>query len=142
MKKAGHSALAPCPCGNPAGYAACCERWHRGPQRLMAPDALALMKSRYSAFVQNELNYLLETWHASTRPPSLDGNEAGLKWLGLEVRRYAQQDDDHATVEFVARSRHHGQASRLHEISRFVREGGRWFYVDGDFVQKTPSRAG
>lgn len=126
----------PCPCGNPATYEACCKRWHHGPRRLMAPDAEALMRSRYTAFVLDELEYLLETWHPSTRPPSLEANAPGVKWLGLQVRRHERRDADHATVEFVARSRHKGQASRLHEISRFVRENGRWFYVDGDFVQK------
>lgn len=103
----------------------------------MAPDAEALMRSRYAAFVLNELDYLLDTWHASTRPSSLEANAPGMKWLGLQVRRHERQDADHATVEFVARSRHNGQASRLHEVSRFVREDGRWFYVDGDFVQKS-----
>jgi len=57
---------------------------------------------------------------------------AGLKWLGLEVRRHEQQDADHASVEFVARSKLGGRAQRLHETSRFAREDGRWFYLDGD----------
>ncbi|TEA73613.1 zinc chelation protein SecC [Pollutimonas harenae] len=94
------------------------------------------MRSRYTAFVLNDLDYLLDTWHASTRPASLEGNGPQVKWLGLQLRNHHQQDADHATVEFVARSRHRGQAVRLHEISRFVREDGQWFYVDGDFVQK------
>ncbi|MBP9654883.1 MAG: hypothetical protein KBE19_10895, partial [Rhodocyclaceae bacterium] len=42
------------------------------------------------------------------------------------------QDDDRATVEFVARYRIAGRGHRLHELSRFVREEGRWFYVDGE----------
>ena len=90
------------------------------------------MRSRYSAFVLGLTEYLLETWHASTRPARLDASEPGLKWLGLEVRRHAPIDTDHAAVEFVARSKLAGRAQRLHEISRFVREDGRWFYVDGD----------
>lgn len=102
----------------------------------MAPDAQTLMRSRYTAFVLDKLDYLLDTWHSSTRPVSLEPNGTGIKWLGLDVRRHAQQDDDHATVEFVARSRQNGRAARLHEVSRFVREDGRWFYVDGDFVEK------
>jgi SEC-C motif-containing protein len=93
--------------------------------------AEALMRSRYSAFTLDLADYLLATWHASTRPAQLAANEPGLKWLGLEVRRHTVIDDDHATVEFVARSKLAGCAQRLHEISRFVREGGRWFYVDG-----------
>ncbi|MNL16095.1 hypothetical protein D3C87_1371180 [compost metagenome] len=90
------------------------------------------MRSRYSAFVLDKLPYLLATWHPSTRPASLAPNPPDLKWLGLEVKATAAQDADHATVEFVARSRQAGRASRMHEISRFVREGGQWFYVDGD----------
>ncbi|WP_041709623.1 YchJ family protein [Advenella kashmirensis] len=129
----------PCPCGSVSSYEACCGRWHHGVLRLMAPDAQTLMRSRYSAFVLDELGYLLDTWHSSTRPVSLEPNAPGTKWLGLEVRQHTRQDDDHATVEFVARSRHNGRAARLHEVSRFVREDGRWFYVDGDFVEKERS---
>ncbi|MYN14276.1 hypothetical protein GSY71_14125 [Pusillimonas sp. TS35] len=128
--------LASCPCGDTASYEACCGRWHHGPRHLMAPDAQTLMRSRYTAFVLDELQYLLDTWHVSTRPQTLDGNAPGVKWLGLTVRNARAQDADHATVEFVARSRHNGHAVRLHEISRFVRENGRWFYLDGQFVQK------
>lgn len=90
------------------------------------------MRSRYSAFVLALHDYLLATWHASTRPADLGADEPGLKWLGLEVKRHQQQDDDHATVEFVARSKLGGRAHRLHETSRFVREQGCWYYVDGD----------
>ena len=117
-----------CPCGSGAPYAACCGRWHAGEP---APTAEALMRSRYSAFTMNLVPYLLQTWHASTRPATLDEPPPGLKWLGLEVRR-AQEDGDRATVEFISRSKLGGRAARLHETSRFVREDGRWTYVDGD----------
>jgi len=133
MKPRRVSSLPACPCGSGAAYAACCGRWHHGALRLQAPDAAALMRSRYSAFVLDELDYLLETWHPSTRPPALEPNEPGTQWLGLDLRRHQQDDADHASVEFVARVRHHGKASRLHEVSRFVRENGRWLYVDGQF---------
>ena len=125
----------PCPCRTPADatpYGDCCARYHAGPLHLLAPTAEALMRSRYSAFVRGDLDYLLATWHASTRPARLDANPAGLKWLGLAVQRHTVIDADHATVEFVARSKLAGRAERLHELSRFVREDGRWFYVDGD----------
>jgi len=121
-----------CPCGLPRPYADCCGRYHAGPLHLLAPDAEALMRSRYSGFVQGLADYLLATWHASTRPASLEPDPPGLRWLGLDVRRHEVQDADHARVEFVARSKLGGRAQRLHETSRFVREGGRWFYVDGD----------
>jgi SEC-C motif-containing protein len=90
------------------------------------------MRSRYSAFVQDRRDYLLATWHASTRPAALEAPEPGLRWLGLEVRQSCLQDADHGTVEFVARSKLGGRAHRLHETSRFVREHGAWYYVDGD----------
>ncbi len=91
------------------------------------------MRSRYSAYVLALEPYLLATWHASTRPPALNlADEAGTKWLGLEVKRHQQSDDGQALVEFVARYRVAGRGHRLHEVSRFVREDGRWYYVDGD----------
>ena len=118
-----------CPCGLPAAYLQCCGRFHAGPLRLAAPDAEALMRSRYSAFVRELADYLLDTWHPSTRPPDL-GFEAGLRWLGLSVRRHEAQGPDAAIVEFIARSKLGGRAHRLHETSRFVRLQGRWFYVE------------
>ena len=89
------------------------------------------MRSRYSAYVLGLADYLRDTWHPDTRPAEPVPLEAGVQWLGLELRRHSAQDADHATVEFVARSRLGGRAARLHETSRFVREQGRWFYVDG-----------
>lgn len=124
----------PCLCGTALPYAACCGRFHAGTQPV--PNAEALMRSRYSAYVLGLNDYLLASWHASTRPApislSLTVDEPRLKWLGLEVRRHAVQDAEHATVEFVARSKLAGRAQRMHEVSRFVREGGCWFYVDGE----------
>ncbi len=125
------SSSAPCPCGRVAAYADCCGRWHAGPLHLQAPDAAALMRSRYSAFVLGLEDYLLDTWHPSTRPAAALQIDPSTRWLGLELRRHRAIDADHAEVEFVARSKHGGRASRLHETSRFVREAGRWFYVDG-----------
>ncbi len=126
----------PCPCrteqGPPLAYADCCGRYHAGTLALQAPTAEALMRSRYSAFVLKLPDYLLATWHPSTRPTSLDLNDAGLKWLGLAVKTFEVQDDTHATVEFIARSKQGGRAHRLHEVSRFLWEEGRWFYLEGD----------
>lgn len=128
-------ATAACPCGRlgakrqPLSYAACCQPWHTGQP---APDVEALMRSRYSAFVLDRLDYLLASWHPDTRPASIEPNEPGLRWLGLEVKRHQRQDADHATVEFVARSKLGGRAHRLHEVSRFERIDGRWYYRDGN----------
>jgi SEC-C motif-containing protein len=91
------------------------------------------MRSRYSAYVLGRVDYLLATWHPSTRPAALTIDPA-VRWLGLEIRHHQPIDADHATVEFVARSKQAGRAHRLHETSRFVREAGRWTYIDGDIV--------
>jgi SEC-C motif-containing protein len=114
-----------------AAYADCCGRFLDHFGDAPAPDAEHLMRSRYSAFVLERADYLLATWYPSTRPASLDFDEA-TKWLGLEVREHKPTGADTAEVEFVARYRVQGRAVRLHERSRFVREDGRWFYVDGD----------
>lgn len=91
------------------------------------------MRSRYSAFVLKLEAYLLATWHHTTRPAALELAADNSKWLGLEVRKHTLESADRATVEFVARYKTGGRAHRLHEISRFVREEGRWYYVDGQF---------
>ncbi len=131
------SAAQLCPCGRvdakkrAVAYADCCGRYVDHFSDAPSPDAEHLMRSRYSAFVLERADYLLATWHPSTRPASLDFDE-GTKWLGLEVREHKATGADAAEVEFVARYRVQGRAVRLHERSRFVREDGRWFYVDGD----------
>jgi len=120
-----------CPCGSGAAHAACC-----GP--LLAGTAAAgtaeqLMRSRYCAYVLGARDYLLATWHPATRPATLE-LDGRVRWLGLSVKRHEQAAPDAAVVEFVARHRiGGGSAARLHETSRFVREDGRWYYVDGDF---------
>jgi SEC-C motif-containing protein len=120
-----------CECGTSRSYADCCGRYHAGPLYLQAPNAEALMRSRYTAYVRNLTRYLLETWHPRTRPAELEPSPPGLRGLGLQVCGHAVLDADHATVEFVVRSKLGGRAQRMHETSRFVREDGRWYYVDG-----------
>lgn len=123
---------APCPCGSGRVLADCCARHLEGrPGGLPAPTAEALMRSRYTAFVFDQREHLLATWHPGTRPAAMEPPEPGLRWLGLTVKAHRMIDADHAEVEFVARSKLGGRAHRLHETSRFVREGGRWYYVDG-----------
>ena len=90
------------------------------------------MRSRYSAYGLGLLDYLLATWHASSSPGDLE--LPPVKWLGLEVR-YAQAAGDAGVVEFVARCKEGGRAQRLHETSRFVREDGRWYYIDGQMTE-------
>jgi SEC-C motif-containing protein len=121
----------PCPCGHPQPYAACCGRYHAG---AAAPDAEALMRSRYSAYVHLLPDYLLATWHPDTRPEALSLDEpAGqrTRWLGLTVHAHTQSDSEHAQVRFTARYRiGGGSAVKMQEHSRFVRQDGRWFYLD------------
>jgi SEC-C motif domain protein len=91
------------------------------------------MRSRYSAYALGLSEYIRDTWHSSTRPETLARFDAADKWLGLEIKDAPKAIGDEGIVEFVARSKPKGggAAIRLHERSRFVREGGRWFYVDG-----------
>ncbi|MCW4465887.1 YchJ family metal-binding protein [Glutamicibacter sp. MNS18] len=128
---------APCPCrvgqdGQP-GYRDCCGPWHAGraDHSALPPTAETLMRSRYSAFVLHLADYLLETWHESTRPRSLDF-DAGTQWLGLSIRRTRAggPQASRGVVEFSARYRSAGTDGEQHEISTFVREDGVWYYVD------------
>lgn len=87
------------------------------------------MRSRYSAYALGLQDYLLKSWHVSTRPSNMGLDEA-TTWLRLQVLRHEPLDDTHSVVEFVARYKVNGRAFRLHEVSRFVLEHGHWFYVD------------
>lgn len=128
-----------CPCGRldgkgrPLDRSVCCGPCIDDFAAHPAADAESLMRSRYSAFVERRADYLLATWHASRRPVEIDF-EPGCKWLGLEIRRARSTGPDSAEVEFVARSRTAGRAQRLHEFSRFLRQDGRWYYLDGDLL--------
>lgn len=91
------------------------------------------MRSRYSAYAMGETEYLLATWHPSTRPKSLE-LDPETRWYRLDIlsRTRGGLLDTEGTVEFRASYRHDGQAGSQHEISRFVREGKRWFYASGE----------
>lgn len=113
-----------CPCGG-GPYATCCGPVHRG--EAVAATAEALMRSRYSAFAVGDAAYLRASWHPTTRPARLDLDSA-LRWLGLEiVHALGGMFDTEGVVEF--RARH--DRGVVHERSRFVRDGGRWLYLDG-----------
>jgi SEC-C motif domain protein len=118
-----------CPCGSGRAYDACCGRLHAGEP---AADPETLMRSRYSAYVMGQEDYLLATWHPATRPAGLELDATPRpQWLGLAIKAYIPLDVTHATVEFLARYKLNGRAFRLHETSRFERVDGRWLYVDG-----------
>ncbi|MCC6136853.1 MAG: YchJ family protein [Candidatus Contendobacter sp.] len=121
-----------CPCGADAPYAGCCGRYLDGDQFPATVEAL--MRSRYVAYVQQRADYLLRTWHSTTQPEALDFSTDSGHWLGLKVIRVVagRAEDEHGTVEFVARYKVSGKAHRLHEISRFVREADLWVYLNAE----------
>jgi SEC-C motif-containing protein len=98
-----------------------------------APTALVLMRSRYSAFVTHDADYLLQSWHPDQRPASVEFDPQQ-RWLGLKIKSIQSGGigDAEGTVEFVARYKIDGKAHRLHETSRFVRLDNYWVYMDGD----------
>lgn len=119
-----------CPCGTGLIYGECCARFHRG---AAAPTAEALMRSRYSAFAAGDESYLLASWHPSTRPAALDLDD-GVRWRRLDIVRTEAGGpfDRTGVVEFAARFvEADGERGMLRETSRFVREEGRWTYLDG-----------
>lgn len=93
------------------------------------------MRSRYTAYVQRNGAYLHRSWHPSTRPSKKSLlNLADTTWTGLAIVRTEQggEQDSTGVVEFIAYYNDAvGQAQSMHQISRFVREGGRWYYLDG-----------
>ena len=117
----------PCPCGSNKHYSECCEPLHLGHRH--AETAEALMRSRYSAFVKMDADYLTRSWHQSTRPSDLSLEPT--KWIGLNIKSTKQGSslDSEGWVEFVARYKVDGRAHRLQENSFFKKENGAWFYV-------------
>ena len=126
-------AHAPCPCHSGQPYAACCGPWHAGlDKNIHAPTPEALMRSRYSAYAIGLIHYLLATWHPSTAPGELE--LPPMKWIDLEIR-HTEFSGEAGIVDCIARCRVNGRAQRLHETSRFVRQDGRWYYIDGQMVE-------
>ncbi len=132
-----NSLPATCPCRvldeQKLSYAQCCQPFHLGrTQKTVLPQtAEALMRSRYSAFVQLLPQYLLETWHESTRPEELELDE-DLVWTGLEVvkARAGGAGANRGVVEFIAHYGRGANAGSQREVSTFVRQDGAWYYVD------------
>ncbi|HEY8296380.1 MAG TPA: YchJ family protein [Micrococcaceae bacterium] len=122
-----------CPCLSGETYGACCGRFHRGDAD--APTAEALMRSRYSAFAANDAAYLLRSWHSDTRPATLELDPA-TQWRRLDMVRTVRGGplDTEGVVEFRAFYRQDGAAGVLQESSRFVRQDGRWMYLDAEQV--------
>ena len=119
-----------CPCQSGKTYNHCCRPWHDG---KAAPTAEQLMRSRYSAYVLNNGAYLHRTWYSQTRPTkkSLMQLEA-TNWQGLQILRTEQglETDNQGIVEFIASFQVQDQIQQMQETSRFLRENGRWVYVE------------
>ena len=123
-----------CPCTSGAPYALCCGPLLSG--QTPTATAEALMRSRYTAYVERNISYLLRTWHPSTRPSVLDPATIP-NWCGLQIVRTerGRKDDDEGFVEFVATALVRNTLCTLREVSRFVREAGEWLYVSGDLLE-------
>jgi SEC-C motif-containing protein len=119
-----------CPCGSGKAFEFCCQPYLQ--QRQNPATAETLMRSRYTAFVLNNENYLRYSWSAETCPEDI-GLHNKTQWLGLQIKATEQglAHDDIGRVEFVARFKINGKAFRLHENSRFTRHEKRWVYRDG-----------
>lgn len=89
------------------------------------------MRSRYSAFVKGDAEYLLRTWHPGTRPGRLE-LDPRMRWTGLEILDTTDGSAFHTTGTVTFRASYRGGA--LHERSRFERVAGAWVYVDGEFL--------
>ena len=128
-KQANNSHLCHCESGKP--YKLCCQPYVE--QINDAPTAEALMRSRYTAFMLLNEDYLRYSWHPDTCPKNIHLNK-NTKWLGLKIINTVAGgvNTDTGEVEFVARSKINGKASRLHECSRFKRFENRWVYLNGE----------
>ena len=124
---------APCPCGLLASSGQCCQRFLRGDESPKTAEQL--MRSRYCAFVVCDQAYLLATWHEKTRPSKVRFNDKH-RWLGLRIRATdgGGEHDLSGVVEYVARYKVDGKGHRLHEVSRFLKSGGLWYYRDGEHL--------
>ncbi len=123
-----------CPCGTGKTYENCCGYFHSGKGYPLSAESL--MRSRYSAFVLKDEKYLFETWHKSKRPKTLDLNTQKINWLRLTVLNIegGTEKDTTGKVEFIAEFKISSKQGKLHEISNFLKEDSKWFYVDGDIV--------
>lgn len=132
----------PCPCGSGLNYATCCGVFHSGER--IPTTAEQLMRSRYSAFSRKMPQYLLDTLHPDKRSPNelSELQQAVTKgnWLGLQIIscRQGTAEDETGWVAFRAAYDDQGAPAILEENSRFLKENGRWYYIDGQFAPDKP----
>jgi SEC-C motif-containing protein len=135
-----------CPCGSGQSYSDCCQPFHHGKSK--APTAEKLMRSRYSAYVGQQIDYIEKTSDPRYRD-SFD-QEAALEWsktsewLGLEIVAFrdGKPGDVQGEVEFKARYRRNGKETTHHEVSLFTfsKTDQCWYYTDGKEIIE-PMRA-
>lgn len=116
-----------CPCGSTVNYEDCCGPLHNGAPAV-TPESL--MRSRYTAFAQENADYLLRSWHKDYRPQTLEFAD-DTQWLGLTILG-SSEEGDRGTVHFLARFREGAEWFELEENSRFQRVGRHWYYEAGD----------
>ncbi|SCA63152.1 UPF0225 protein XC_4246 [Chlamydiales bacterium SCGC AG-110-P3] len=128
--------FSPCPCGSGKHYYQCCGPLHKG---AAPPDALTLMRSRYSAYATGNVDYIIDTTHPDnvnfatdkdTWRKDIEGFTHGTTFEGLEVLSSSSDGDD-ATVSFRAHMSQNGLNCSFSEKSRFRNVDGKWLYVDG-----------
>lgn len=120
-----------CLCGSGLAYPACCGRFHAG--ETLPPTAEALMRSRFTAYARRDVAYLSATWDAGKRPATIDFSRETADWQKLTIldTKKGRAQDTKGIVEFKAYYVQDGEECFMHEISRFVKAGGRWLYLDG-----------
>ncbi len=120
-----------CPCQSGLSYKQCCRRFIEGTHT--AETAEQLMRSRYSAYVKKDTDYLLLTWHPDYRPVSLNSEDLLNHWIGLKIKHTHQGtiNDSIGKVHFIARFKINGKAHKLEENSSFEKTKGHWFYLTG-----------
>lgn len=129
----------PCACNSGRQYSSCCEPLISG--GASASTAEALMRSRYVAFALRNVDYLLRTWHPSTRPISIaDSSLPELYGLQIVRTEAGSETDGEGVVEFRAQHALKKKIKSIQEISRFVKENGKWLYV-GDALESAPAES-
>ena len=131
-----------CPCGSGADYAVCCEPVISGTQAAVTAEQL--MRARYAAYVNVQMDFVFETTHPDHRQGY---DHAGTRewaenseWQGLEIVGTSKggAEDSTGEVEFIARFKENGTPREHHENAQFRKDTGRWFFTDGAMVKPKP----
>ncbi|MFI3154851.1 MAG: YchJ family protein [Methylococcaceae bacterium] len=120
-----------CLCGSVIEYSQCCGPFHAGAKK--PATAVALMRSRFTAYALHNANYLVDTWDATVRPELIDFSKETVVWQRLEIGKTKKggTKDAKGVVEFKAYYLQDGEEYVMTEISQFTQRAGGWFYLDG-----------